>query len=241
MQENGGILNVELNQVSIGVDDVSNFPELSPGKYLQLTVADNGHGMDSETVSRIFEPFYTTKEKGVGTGMGLSTAHGIVKNHGGKIIVYSELNVGTTFHVFLPKTEEEEQPNLVNPEILPKGREQILFVDDEEFLTEIGKDMLEKLGYTVHTDVKAPEALKTFQENPEKFDLAIIDFTMPEMTGDQLAKKIKEIRKDIPIIMCSGFSTNMDSQLTREADVFSILMKPLTIQDLATAVRKALD
>ncbi len=241
MQKNGGQLDVELNYAKIGIDAVSKFQNLCPEKYLMLTIADTGHGMDNGTISRIFEPFFSTKEKGEGTGMGLATVHGIVKNHGGEVKVFSELGVGTTFQVLLPLTEEyaEESPSL--PKSLPKGTESILLVDDEEFLIEVGKDMLEKLGYKAETRSSPLEALNTFQKNPDDYDLIITDLTMPKMTGDKFAKEIKKIRQDIPIILCTGLCPESDVDQSRETGINCVLVKPLTIQELAETVRKVLD
>jgi len=240
MKQSGGELSVELSPTKIDIGDSDIYQEIRPGNYIKLTISDTGHGMDGDIIPRIFEPYFTTKEKGEGTGLGLATVHGIVKNHKGGIKVYSEPGVGTSFHVFLPV---DETVTVVNEqsELIPRGNEQILFVDDEKFLTDVAKELLESLGYKVETRISGYDALAAFQVNPYKYDLVITDMTMPKMTGDTLAKKIKTIRPNIPILMCTGFSSMLAEKDIKEMGINSILMKPLTINDLANTVRSILD
>jgi CheY-like chemotaxis protein len=213
---------------------------VAAGNYLALTVADTGHGMAPEVVERIFEPYFTTKEKDKGTGMGLAVVHGILKTYGGAVSVESEPGNGSVFTVYIPTGPKELKSEIEAPQILPTGNERILFVDDEPTLAEIGKKSLERLGYTVETRTSSIEALKHFQDSPDAFDLIITDMTMPQMTGEKLAIEIMKIRADIPIIVCSGYSDELTQDRTREIGICTFLMKPLVIRDLATAIRDVL-
>lgn len=215
--------------------------DLDPGPYIRLNVSDAGHGMERKVIDRIFEPYFTTKEKGEGTGMGLAVVHGIVKSHGGAISVYSETGRGTTFHVYLPRIEREvkAEPEEIMP--LPTGKEQILFVDDEPAIVDIGKGILESLGYTVVTRTSPIEALEAFKAQPDKFDLVITDMTMPKMTGDKLAKELMAIRPDIPIILCTGFSELINEEKAKAMGIRRLVMKPIVQREMANAVRKVLD
>ena len=241
MRSKGGKIIVDLSKIEItSVDSV--YPSLKPGMYIKLSVADSGHGMDAATISRIFEPYFTTKDKGEGTGLGLAAVHGIVKDHGGNIKVHSELGIGSTFEIFFPIMKEEGlSKSDERPSLLETGHETILFVDDEEFLVEIGKDMLERLGYEVVAHTSSYDALKDFKEQPDGYDLVITDMTMPEMTGDRLAHKIKKIRDDIPIIICTGFSEKISSDNVKQMGINEYLMKPVTVRALAKTVRSAID
>jgi PAS domain S-box-containing protein len=241
MKKAGGELNVVLSQAKTSAENCQNYQDVRPGKYAKLTISDTGHGMDEDTVTRIFEPYFTTKEKGEGTGLGLATVHGIVKNHGGGIKVSSEPGVGTSFHILLPVAEISAETTAEQSDVLPKGNEQILFVDDEKILIDVGKELLESIGYKVETRISAYDALEAFQAKPDKYDLIITDMTMPKMTGEKLAKRIKKIRPNIPILMCTGFSTMVALGDMEEMGIHSILMKPLTINDLANTVRRILD
>jgi len=241
MKETGGQLEVELVPVVLTTDDVYSYEGLKPGRYLKLTVTDTGQGMDKDTVSRIFEPYFTTKEPGEATGMGLATVHGIVKDHGGDIKIYSEPGIGTSFHILFPLIgcHAEKAPGISLS--LPRGNEQILFVDDEASLTDVGKRLLESLGYTVRIHNSAYDALEAFCLEPETFDMIITDFTMPKMTGEKLAKEIKKIRPDIPVIICSGFNMRITPENVKEFGIDNVLMKPLALEDIANTVRKVLD
>jgi len=241
MSEEGGILEINLSETELDSYTASQYPDLSPGKYVRLTVSDTGHGMDKDVMERIFEPYFTTKEVGEGTGLGLAVVHGIVKDHGGTITVYSEPEKGTTFHVYLPVIEKAEEPEKETVEPLPTGYERILFIDDEPGLVEIGKQMLEKLGYDVVVRTSSIESLELFREQPDRFNLVITDMTMPQMTGDKLAQELMQIRPDIPIIICTGFSERMTEEKAKEMGIKAFAMKPLVMRDLANTVRKVLD
>jgi two-component system cell cycle sensor histidine kinase/response regulator CckA len=241
MRKNGGVLDISLVPLTLNDHDARNFPDLHPGRYLKLVVADTGCGMQADVLNRIFEPYFTTKKAREGTGMGLSMVHGIVKDHGGSIKVCSESGVGTTFLVLFPVADTDREQVAVSLDSLPTGKERILFVDDEELLIEFGKETLERLGYVVDTRASSIDALEAFRACPQKYDLVISDFTMPKMTGENLAKAIKKRRPDIPIILCSGFSARISPDTITRIGISDVLMKPVTISDLANSVRCVLD
>ncbi len=241
MQEDGGVLEVSLDNVELDDLSVSKHLDLNAGFYLRLTLSDTGYGMTAEIMERIFDPYFTTKDTGEGTGLGLSVAQGIVKAHGGTIAVYSELGKGTTFHVYLPLILEEEREEKESEEPLPTGTERILFIDDEQVLIDIARQMLKQLKYTVVTRQKSLQALELFRTEPDRFDLVITDMTMPHMTGDKLAREFMEIRPDIPVILCTGHSRLVSKEKAKEIGVKAFVMKPLVMRDLAETVRKVLD
>ena len=199
--------------------------------------------MDRETLTRIYDPFFTTKEQGEGTGMGLSVVHGIVKNHQGTITVYSEPNVGTTFHVFIPVLDSEEYATQVDAgsETMATGSEHILYVDDEELLVKYANEILTSLGYKVTCRTSGLEALELFRQDPSLFDLIITDQTMPKLTGVDLAKEILKVRPDIPIILCTGFSASVTPVRAKAEGIRELVMKPLLIAQLSITVRNVLD
>jgi PAS domain S-box-containing protein len=238
--DKSGLIHVDLVTTTISVKDTINHPDLDPGEYLKLIVTDTGSGIPAEILPKIFDPYFTTKTIGEGTGMGLSTVHGIIKDHSGSIKVYSELDRGTSFQIFLPTVESkpEKADEIIGQ--LPRGTESILFVDDEKLLLEIGKELLEGLGYRVETRASSIDALEAFRVNPNKYDLIISDMTMPNITGENLAAEIRKIRKDVPIILCTGFSTRLNSEKLLNIDITKVLMKPVTLADLAINTRLAL-
>ncbi len=241
MEERGGTLEVSLSEVEINDVSVSQFKDLKPGPYVQLTISDTGPGIDPKIMDRIFDPYFTTKEKGKGTGLGLSVVHGIVKNHGGTIRVDSKPLKGTTFHVYFPLSKKVVDADKAAFEPIPTGNERILFVDDEQMLINLGKRMLERLGYLVTTETNSMKALELFRKNPDKFDLILTDMTMPNLTGVQLAQTILQIRSDIPIVLCTGFSELISEEKVKRIGISDFLMKPLDMKNLADSVRKALD
>ncbi|MFH1010889.1 MAG: PAS domain S-box protein [bacterium] len=241
MREKGGVLGVELSKIEVDADSARAVPNLREGSYVRLTVSDTGHGMDRATMERIFEPFFTTKGVGEGTGMGLATVHGIVTSHGGAITVYSEPDKGTTFRIYLPRLEAEAPEAMTQVEPIPTGEEHILFVDDEEPLTRLGKQMLERLGYRVTTRTSSVEALEAFRSNPDKFDLIITDQTMPNITGMELADEMMRIRRDIRIILATGFSETVSPDKAKQLGVREYIMKPVAIRELGEIVRRVLD
>ncbi len=241
MRNEGGILDVSLDNVELGEGDVTHYPELSPGNYVKLTVSDTGHGMEPGIMDRVFDPYFTTKQVGEGTGMGLAVAHGIVKKHGGHITVESKSDKGSTFQVFLPRVEKEVKPEIVPTESLPKGSERILFVDDEISLVKLNKLQLEQLGYRVETKTSPVEALELFRTDSEGFDLVITDMTMPHMTGDRLTNELLKIQPDIPVILCTGHSDKMNKEKAKESGIRFLVMKPATTRDMAETIRKVLN
>jgi len=241
MKEEGGILEIVLKEIEFQ-QTTSYHKELSPGRYQQLTISDTGHGMEEETLSRVFEPYFTTKKVGEGTGMGLAVVHGIVKNYRGEITIHSDVGKGTIFHIFLPliqqeKALEEEEAAVA----IQGGTERILFVDDEPELAEVSKKMLEKLGYKVVMKSDSIEALETFRLAPEQFDLVITDQTMPHMTGVKLVKELRSIRTDIPVILCTGFSEAVGEENYMAYGINAFVMKPILKKEIAAVIRRALD
>jgi len=241
MQEGGGVLEVSLANVELDDLSVSKHLDLDAGFYLRLTVSDTGYGMTSEIMERIFDPYFTTKDTGEGTGLGLSVAQGIVEAHGGTITVYSEMGNGTTFHVYLPVILEEEREEEESEGPLPTGSERILFIDDEQVLIEIASQMLEQLRYEVVTTRSSVQALELFRAEPDRFDLVITDMTMPRMTGDKLAQELIKIRPDIPVILCTGHSRLVSEEKAKDMGIWAFVMKPISIRAMAETVRRVLD
>ncbi|UCH94329.1 MAG: PAS domain S-box protein [Candidatus Aminicenantes bacterium] len=240
MSEQGGTLEILLKEIHLDPRDIG-VKNLQPGRYQQLTISDTGHGMIPEVMNRIFEPYFTTKAKGEGTGMGLALAHGIIKSHGGEITVYSEPGKGTVFHIYFPVTEIEKISEVEVKEEIQGGNEHILFVDDEETLVELAQQMLESLGYTVTARTSAIEALEAFSSAPHRFALVITDQIMPNLTGLQLSGKLRQIRSDIPIILCTGFSESVKEETIKTHRINAFVLKPLLKKDIARAIRTILD
>jgi PAS domain S-box-containing protein len=239
MAERGGVLKIELAEKRLEPADLLNYPELNPGTYLKFTLSDTGCGMDKETLERIFEPYFTTKDTGDGTGLGLSVTLGIVRSHGGTIRAYSEPGKGTTFHVLLPRIAEEPSPEAEETRDIATTRVAcILFVDDEEELVEYGRQVLENLGHEVITETSSMEALEIFRRQPNRFDLVITDMTMPKLSGVAFSRELFTIRPDIPIILCTGFSEAINHEKARAIGIRELLMKPVLIRDLIDAIRK---
>lgn len=241
MEEAGGILEISLADIDLDPATLPPHSGLKPGPYVRLTVADTGEGMDSATLERIFDPYFTTKEPGKGSGLGLAVVQGIVHDHEGGITVSSELGKGTTVHVYLPRIDAEltvsEEPSVP----VPTGTERVLIVDDEAALVDIWKRYLELLGYVVATKTSCLEALELFRVHPDYFDLVITDYTMPHMNGLDLAREMKRIQPDIRIIICSGLRDRIRSEKHVEAGVRAFLMKPLELRSAAEVIRKVLD
>lgn len=242
MRGTGGILRVVLKETDYDADCPG--PEkMTPGKYQVLSVSDTGQGIPPDIMSRIFEPYFTTKTKGEGTGMGLAMVHGIVKDHGGDITVSSEPGTGTTFHVYLPVTDKEPsaEPGEDQDQPVQGGTERILFVDDDDILVDIGEKILTKLGYRVVTTTNCIEAMEMFRSDPNQFDLVITDQTMPHMTGTRLSGKLKAIRPDIPVILCTGFSEDINEENYKTLGISGFAMKPLALKKIAGTIRHVLD
>jgi PAS domain S-box-containing protein len=241
MKQSGGVLGIMLKKAEIDNSHAFEHPDLRPGSYLRLTVSDTGEGMKQQVRERIFEPFFTTKRPGEGAGVGLSVVHGIVKGHGGKIVVRSEPGKGSTFELYFPMIEGmEERPEILLPPS-PAGDERILLVDDEELVVSVASEMLIGLGYEVVSVQRSPEALELFRLEPQRFHLIITDQTMPDMTGMELAAEVLRIRRNIPIILCTGYSDEKVRKTASAIGIQRILAKPFVLQELATSVRDALN
>ncbi len=239
--DGGGRLEIELSNVDVNAELAQQNPDAKPGRYLKLTVADTGHGMDHDLIQRIFEPYFTTKEQGQGTGLGLSVAYGIVKGCGGWINVKSERGKGSIFDVYLPVIQcpTGSEKALGPVKFCCSGR--ILLVDDEEALVHVGKQMLQKFGFEVVGMRSSTKALDAFRSAPESFDLILTDLTMPGMTGIELARELTGVRPGIPIILCTGFAEAIDAEQARQCGFSGLIMKPLGMRELADTIREVLD
>ncbi len=241
MREQGGTLEVSLETIDLSEEDKVVYPDLSPGPYIKMSVADTGPGIEKCIRDRIFDPYFTTKPPGEGTGMGLAVVQNIIKSHRGTITLYSEIGRGTVFHVILPRIAVEGVTEARTLERIPRGHERVLYVDDEETLAYLGKEVLESLGYDVVAKTSSREALDIFLAEPGRFDILITDQTMPHMTGMTLAEKILEVCPHVPIILCTGYSDLLSKEKVQALGIKAFLMKPLLIRELATAIRKAID
>lgn len=243
MQRTGGTLTVLLEEARIQEPRLGPQARLEPGAYLRLMVRDTGAVMTPDVQSRIFDPFFTDKELGEGLGMGLAVVHGIVTGHEGAIFVESAPQMGTTVEVYLPtlSTSETSATLLGSDEPLPQGHECVLFVDDEESLARFGGEMLESLGYYAVVRMSASEALQAFRMAPQRFDLLITDQTMPNMSGDALARDCRLLRPDLPVILCSGSKQTLSAEATQTQGLTTYMLKPVMLQDLARTIRQVLD
>lgn len=241
MDEKGGVLFVGLDYLELTEKNLKDEADPHPGLYVRLTVKDTGCGIDPIIMDRIFDPYFTTKEVGKGSGMGLSVVHGIVKSHDGKITVVSKPNQGTTFTVYFPRVEGGTPPEPAGPAPFPSGVERILFVDDEEDLIDATTGILTYLGYRVTATTSSLEALALFRSQPDAFDLVITDQTMPEMTGMQLAGELLGVRPDLPIILCTGYSSKVDAGTAGNLGIRAFAMKPVGQEKLAAMIRQVLD
>lgn len=239
MLETGGVLQIEVDDVVIEGRD--NLPNLGPGAHVRLRVTDTGSGISPDVIDRIFDPFFTTKGIGHGTGLGLSVVHGIVESYGGAITVESEPGKGSTFSVYLPKASQDGVEDREVEVPLPRGRERVLFVDDEELLVEMAVNMMKDLGYDAVGSTSGSEAFERLSEHPNEFDLLITNQTMPGVTGLQLARDIKTIRDTIPIILTTGFSHLVTPESLKAAGIAAFVMKPLVKKELARTIREVLD
>lgn len=247
MEEKGGVLTITVSTTELAEDFFLNRPErsgMNAGTYIKITVCDTGPGIDPHIIGRIFDPYFTTKDTGKGSGMGLSVSLGIVKNFGGTIEVESKIGHGTSFHVYFPKVDQEEMPEtkeLVIENLEARGSESILIVDDEKSIVTMNEQLLKRLGYKVTTTIQSTEALDLFRAQPSSFDLVITDQTMPVMTGEQLAHELLAIRPDIPIILCTGYSSTVNEDKAREIGISEFVMKPIQHDVFASTIRRVLD
>lgn len=241
IEQNGGRISIQLKETHQDGDNLAGRP-IAAGRYARLIVTDTGTGIDPAVKDKIFEPYFTTKAQGKGTGLGLSTVYGIVKQHNGDITVYSEVGKGTTFKVYLPLMTKADTSKSAKPApILEFGSERILLVDDDAAVALLERQMLEHLGYQVTSRVSSLEALEAFKAAPDAYDLVISDMTMPNLTGDQLAKAIMAIREDALVIICTGFSEWIDPEKAAAMGIKGFLMKPVVLSEMAKVVRNALD
>lgn len=241
MENEGGILNISLRDVAIDNATPMETYHLKLGNYIEIKVSDTGGGIEPHIIKRIYEPYFTTKGPGEGTGMGLAMVYGIVETYGGKIDVESSVGKGTTFTIYLPTTKGSSVYRNYRAKELPTGQERILFVDDEPQIVKVVGRILGQLGYSVTTSASSTEALELFRSKPDSFDLVISDVTMPEMTGDQLTKQLIGIRPNIPIILCTGYSKRLSEDKAAEIGIKAFAYKPIVKEDLARTVRDVLD
>jgi nitrogen-specific signal transduction histidine kinase/CheY-like chemotaxis protein len=241
MEETGGVLSVNVAAISLDKTSAEIDSDLVPGEYVKLTVSDTGPGIDPDIADRIFDPYFTTKGVGKGSGMGLAVVHGIVKNHNGAIFLDSEYGKGAVFSILLPKITEKPEVKVETTTDLSTGNETILFVDDDESLMKLGQRMLESLGYQIDAFISPTDALEQFLATPDKYDLIITDMTMPKMTGVALAEKLMRIRPDIQIIICTGHSALIDEEKAKTMDIAAFVMKPFSRQKIARIIRQVLD
>jgi signal transduction histidine kinase len=239
MAENGGVLRVALDSCHIDREAAKSYRRLDKGVYLHLTISDTGHGMDPATQERIFDPYFTTREVGEGSGLGLSVAHGIVTGRGGEILVESEVGKGTTVHVYWPRIVPELAEVEAQQSAIPRGHERILYVDDEPAIVAMQQELLNRLGYQVTTTTSSVQALEMFRAQPEGFDLVITDQMMPQMSGDALAQELLSLRPGLPIVVLTGYTEPLAAERYHRMGIESLLQKPASLRELADAIRTA--
>ncbi len=243
MREAGGVLRVEL--VDVQVSDGNMIPglNLTPGSYLRLEVSDTGYGMSKETQGKIFMPYFTTKVSGDGTGLGLAVVHGIIENCGGTITVYSEVDEGTVFRVYLPTIHDDLSKNSEAAGSLtpPRGRgEMIMVVDDEKHMVEVYEEVLKEYGYRVAVFQNGNDAYDAFKEAPKKIDLLLSDMAMPGMNGKDLVKKVLALRPDLPVIINTGFSALLGREEALALGIAEYLQKPISLNEILRTIHHLL-
>ena len=244
MKEKGGELKINVDTVIPDSNLKIIYPELEAASYIRIEVNDTGYGIKKEDLESIFIPYFTTKDQGEGTGLGLAVVHGIVTGFKGSIHVRSILGEGTTFEVFFPVYDEEEINEKEKKEkytSLPKGDETILFIDDEAAIIKIGKISLKSLGYNVIHETDPIKGLELYRKDMDIIDLVITDKTMPKLNGFELAAKIKALRNDVPIILCTGFCDETDVAMCKKSGISDLIMKPIDRKKIATTIRNVLD
>jgi CheY-like chemotaxis protein len=243
MEKDGGILEISLDEKEIWPNDFNEMMDIYPGRYARLTISDTGHGIDPAVMDKIFEPYFTTKRDGKGTGIGLSVVHGIVKTYGGSIKVSSKPDKGTRFAIYLPLVHRVSVPE--NDHCICKGvgggKEHILLVDDEPIVVSAEKEMLEGLGYRVTAMTNSLDAYEYFASNHDCIDIVITDMTMPRMTGAELSMKFLDIKPDIPIILCTGYSENFTEANANAIGIRKYVVKPFIMNRLAASLREVLE
>jgi len=241
MRTRGGVLGITLEDVTLDPETSASLGDIKAGSYVRLMVSDTGHGMTSDVLERVFDPYFTTKKQGEGTGMGLAVVHGIVKRHRGAIAIRSEPDAGTVVQVYFPRIDAPTSLTVEGRLPYPRGHEHILFVDDETSLVAMAKHMLERLGYRVTAQTSSREALESFSSQPESYDLVITDLTMPTMTGLDLSREILRVRSDVPIIMCTGFSELITAEDAKAIGIRELIVKPIHTRQIAETIRRLLD
>lgn len=241
MEASGGVLSISLTDEDLDSDFTRQYVHLSPGRYVVLQVSDTGHGIPGEIIDKVFDPYFTTKPLDKGTGLGLAVVSGIVNNYRGEITVESEMGKGTRFTLFLPAAAAEQGAESVSRVPIPTGTERILLVDDEPALVEIGQQLLQLLGYQVTTQSSSPQALELYSKDPDAFDLLVTDYTMPVMTGTQLAEAVLKINPGLPVILMSGLETANIEAKAKRAGVQRIINKPIVIKEIAELIRELLN
>jgi two-component system cell cycle sensor histidine kinase/response regulator CckA len=227
--------NVKLNEMDVSPHDIA------PGEFVKVSVADTGIGMDDATKARVFEPFFTTKELGRGTGLGLASAYGIIKNHGGFITVESKKDLGTSFMIYLPASKKEIEDECVSKGEVKKGRETILLIDDEDMILDIGAKMLERLGYKVITATGGRQGLEIYEKNRDKIDLVILDMIMPDFGGKKTFENLRRINQFVRVLLSSGYSLNSQAEEIMQSGCKGFIQKPFTMVELSNKIREILD
>ena len=237
-----GILDVRLSHIDLSENDLADLSlvDIEPGPYLNLRVSDTGCGMDARVLERIFDPYFTTKDVGKGSGLGLAVVHGIVKRHNGAVTVRSEAGKGSQFDVYIPALEAGVVETVLTGQVLPTGTERILLIDDEEILLEMETQILSRLGYKVTPETSSVQALEIFRSRPAEFDLIITDYTMPGLTGIDLSNAARRVQTDIPIILATGFSEKVTEETAVDLGL-ELIGKPFGMKQIAELVRKVLD
>lgn len=240
MRDKGGVIGIDLGRTEIKPEMMPLYPDLKPGPYVMLRVSDTGTGIAPEIIGKIFDPFFTTKKRGEGTGLGLSVVYGIIKECGGTVAVQSDAGRGSTFSIYLPAIEHGGELAEEPVGTIPRGRERLIFIDDEETLVRMGREMLEELGYEVVVTTSSAEALEIFRAHPDRYDLVLTDMTMPGLTGKELAVELLAIRPELPIILCTGYSEIISEEEAKSMGIREFAMKPLNLRTIAELIRKAL-
>lgn len=241
MEGSGGVIDISVRTDFLPNDFSNKHPKLKSGYYAVIEISDSGPGIDPTIIHRIFDPYFTTKAFGKGSGMGLAVVHGIAKNHGGVVTAESPPGKGAVFTIHLPMLDDKGLPESKASEEIPCGTESILFIDDEASIVNMNRQILERLGYQVDTRMNPEDALNLFQSRPQAYDLVITDMTMPQMTGVQLAERLKTLRSDIPVIICTGYSSLIDAKKASELEMDAYVMKPITKRAIATTIRSVLN
>ena len=242
MSKTGGKLTIGLNPIFLDSEQASDYPNMASGHYARILIQDTGPGMDSEIIERIFDPYFTTKEPGEGTGLGLAVAFGIAVSHGGTILVESRPGEGSSFEVLLPlrQTEQDGPDTGIDPD-LPRGSGHVMFIDDEESLVDFGKIVLGRAGYTVEGYTGSIDALEAFKKDPQKYDLVITDHIMPKLQGLDLAGKMLEIRNTIPVLLCTGTRSEQLVEHAKAAGIIEVLQKPIPMKTLIKTINRILE